>query len=386
MWPKQNTAFVVIHGAGSHRPFEALDWFVRGFRKVLLGSNPDLDAWWRHKLQRHEDWIEHYVSLAPEGRPKLDFYEYYWDLHVDHEVDLREVTKWLDQVSDSAKRFYGKQPELAREHEQKGVDLFKDGDFKVGGYFVPLGWVGRLLRSLQRIGLARIPVLSTIVRLFLNRASRFMAEMMGDVVIYTGADVRSRSYGIRQRVLTGAVEELMLLLKRDDYEQIVVVGHSLGSLIAYDAFNRIIRDVNAAGGLRLEQAQKLVGLVTFGSPLDKVAFYFREHSPDEAYVRRQILAQLHGFRSRAWPGDQKIINIDNPMQSHLDKVRWLNFYHLQDPVSGHLDAYDVDRNILCEEKVDGPAEAHRVYWDYDRMYEEISAEFFGGRPGDRVVA
>jgi hypothetical protein len=386
MWPEKNTAFVVIHGAGSHRPFEALDRFLRGFRKVLLNSNPDLDAWWRHTLQRHEDWVENYVSLAPEGKPKLDFYEYYWDLYVDHEIDLREVIKWLGQVSDSAKRFYHGRPELAREHEQKGVDLFKDGDFKAGGYFVPLGGVGRFLRLLQRIGLARIPVLSTVVRLSLNRASQFMAEMMGDVVIYTGADVRSKSYAVRQNVLKGAVEELLLLLQREDYEQIIVVGHSLGSLIAYDAINRIIRDVNAAGGLRLEQAQKLAGLVTFGSPLDKVAFFFREHIPDEAYMRRQILTQLHGFKSHPWPGDQKVVNLNSPMQRRMENMRWLNFYHLQDPVSGHLDAYDVDRNILCEAKVGGAAEAHRLYWSYDPLYEEIGAEFFGSRSEDRAVA
>lgn len=58
----------------------------------------------------------------------------------------------------------------------------------------------------------------------------------------------------------------------------------------------------------------------------------------------------------------------------------LNFYHLQDPVSGHLDAYAVDRNILCDIKVKGSAEAHSAYWAVDAMYEAIGAKFFTGLP------
>jgi pimeloyl-ACP methyl ester carboxylesterase len=376
MWPKRNTAFVVIHGAGAHRPFATLDKFARGFRNVLKRSNRDLDVWWRHGLQRHEDWIEHYVSLEPEGKARLDFFEYYWDCYMDHQVDISEVRKWLDQVSESAGKFYAARPDLSKKHEQSGSDLFQDGEFKVGGYFLLLGWAGRILRSLQRLGIARIPVISTAITWLLNWGSNLMAKMMGDVVIYTTADVRSGNYAIRQNLLAGAVETLRFLLDREDYDQIVVVGHSLGSVIAYDALNRIVLDMNAQGGIGQDKAQKIAGLVTCGSPLDKVAFFFREHTRDEEFVRQQVLAHLHGFRRRPFPGEDVRIDIWNPIQRHLDKARWLNFYHLKDPVSGHLDAYDVDRNILCDVPAEGAAEAHSAYWTCDQMYQEIGAEFF----------
>ena len=379
MWPEKPTAFVVIHGAGSHRPFETLDKFVRGFRNVLSIAHPELDSWWRHRLQRRNDKIAHYVSLAPEGKPRLDFYEYYWDCHVDHDIPLSAVINWLYQVSESAKKFYRNKPVSAQIHQQRGSALFKDGDFKIGGYFVPLGQVGGALGLLQRVGLARIPVLSTAVALLLGRVSRLLAEMMGDVVIYTAVDVRSSHFQVREKVMGGAVEELRWLLAMDDYEQIVLVGHSLGSVIAYDALNRIILDMNTAGGMCPQQARKIAGLVTFGSPLDKVAFFFREHTPDDAYIQRQILAHVYGFKNRPFPGDRHSVTIDNPLKHHLNRARWLNFYHLQDPVSGHLDAYSVDRNILCGAQVDGASEAHKVYWTYDQMYEEISAEFLKGR-------
>ncbi len=377
MWPKKNTAFVVIHGAGSHRPFATLDKFVRGFAQVLKRSNPNLERWWRHELHRHEDWIEHYVSLAPEGKPKLDFYEYYWDCYMDHRVDLSEVIKWINQISDSARKFYKRNPELSIKHAAGDSDLFdKDGEFKVAGYFILFGWVGRILRLLQRVGIARIPVLSTLITLLLNRASNLMSDMMGDVVIYSTADVRSNNYAVRQRLLSGAVETLKTLLERDDYGQIIVVGHSLGTVIAYDALNRIIVDMNAPGGIRPEQAQKIAGLVTFGSPLDKVALFFREHTGDEEYVRPQILAHLHGLKGRPFPGDQGDINISNPIQRRLDRLQWLNFFHVKDPVSGHLDAYDGVENFECDVTVRGSGEAHTAYWTYDRMYEKIGTAFF----------
>ncbi len=164
------------------------------------------------------------------------------------------------------------------------------------------------------------------------------------------------------------------MLEREHYEQIIVVGHSLGTVIAYDALNRITLDVNAEGGISSDQAQKITGLVTFGSPLDKVAFFFQQHAPAEAHVRRQILSHLHAFKSLKPSGGQEPLPIDDPVTHHLDHTRWLNFYHLKDAVSGKLDAYEVDRDVRCDVEAKGQSEAHESYWTFDRMYEIIGEE------------
>ena len=369
MWPKKNTAFVVIHGAGPHDPFETLDAFVRGFWDVVEGQNQGSAIRWHHKLQRHKGWIENYISLAVEGRPALDFYEYYWDSYMDHNIDLAGVLDWLDSASEGAEKFYQDRPKLVKKYEELGVELFKDGDFKFGSYLILLGRLGRVLRA--------VPVFIRIVEIIPGLAAKIVKGAFGDVVIYTESDFRSRNYVIRQRVLGGAVEELRLLLENDDYERIVVVGHSLGSLIAYDALNRINHDMNVAGGIDPNLATKIVGLVTFGSPLDKIAFFFREGTPEEAFARRQLLAHFHGFKSLGLSEVHEPVPIDNPIEPLLDKARWLNFYHPKDQVAGPLDAYDVDRNILCDEKkVRSSAQAHEIYWEYDPMYEDIAEEFF----------
>jgi hypothetical protein len=380
VWPNRNTAFIVIHGSGAHRPFQTLDKFVRGFVRVLACSNPDLRRCWQHELWQPAGQIEHYISLAPDEKPVLDFYEYYWDFHVQRRVNLPEVTAWLHQVSDSATQFYRIRPELSKSHEARGSTLFKDGEFKVGGYFISMGWIGHVLRWMQPVGSARVPILSPIATLLLSWSSGYMAQVMGDVIVYTAADVRSRNYAIRQEVLEGAVAALKRLLARDEYDRVVVVGHSLGSLIAYDAINQIVLEMNSGNDIAPEHARKLVGLVTFGSPLDKVAFFFREFTPKEEYVRRQILSQSACFRSRPLvPGEAEDVTIGNPIQRHLPQVRWLNFYHLHDPVSGHLDAYSVDRNIECTAPVRGTAEAHNVYWTDEHFYTELVDAFFQNR-------
>ncbi len=283
MWPKENTAFVVIHGAGSHKPFMTLDSFVRGFWEVLKEQKPDLKVDWKHKLQRHKDWIENYISLKPTGKKAiLDFYEYYWDCYMVHRIRIEEVINWLIDTSKNARKFYKKtkgvdykMQKRLQQYEDSGVDLFKDGEFKTGGYLILLGWIGRILRLLP---LKRDSKVIWFIKPIIKWASKYIVDFIGDAVIYTNSDVRSEHYAIRQKVLHGAVEELKLLLENEYYKQIIVVGHSLGSVIAYDALNRITHDINVKGGISPDKAQKkIIGIVTFGSPLDKIAFFFQEH-------------------------------------------------------------------------------------------------------------
>ena len=387
MWPKQNTAFVVIHGIGTHRPFETIDPFVRGFWNVLKDQNPGLKVNWQHKFQRHTDWVENYVSLAPDGMPTLDFYEYYWDCYMVREVTIDEVLKWVDETSVGARRFYQelegdkyKYPGgKAREYQEAKIDLFKDGEFEFFGYRRILVAALSQVRLLSVLGplLGLIPRVGPVIKPIAHLISKPIIGLLGDLVIYTTSDVRSRNYEIRQKILSGAVEEIKLLLNNDYYQQIIAVGHSLGSVIAYDALNRIIQDMSSKGGISPDLASRIAGLVTFGSPLDKIAFFFREHTPDENYVQRQILSHFHAYKAVKLPGDTGPIPLDDPVRQDLDKSVWLNFYHRKDLVSGHLDAYkiDPDKNIECKEDV-GIYGAHSHYWKSDEMYRRIAGQFF----------
>lgn len=121
-------------------------------------------------------------------------------------------------------------------------------------------------------------------------------------------------------------------------------------------------------------------MVTFGSPLDKIAFFFREHTPDSQYIRRQILSHLHGFKGRDLILQQEARSVRNPIRRYLDHVRWLNFWDPQDPISGHLDFYEIPEQDNIQLALGLPwGKAHIGYWSYVPMYERIAEECFGKR-------
>lgn len=378
MWPNADTAFLVIHGAGPHRPFEALDPFARGVWNVLKEQNPGIH--WQHRLRRRKDWIENYVSLALDGKPTIDFYEYYWDCYIVHKVTGDEAIDWLARTSAGAKEFYKEQPKLAKKYQDLGIDLFKDGEFRSNGYVrVLLGSLAEapLLRPLVPL-LENVPRVGPILKAIIGWVSKLVIGYLNDIAIYTTADPRSDHYEVREKVLSGAVEELSLLLENKDqekdYQRIIVVGHSLGSVIGYDALNRINHDMNVSGGISEKVSGKIAGFVTFGSPLDKITFYFREQVADDNFVQSQILEHFHGFK-RLPPPKCAGPTIECPTKPFLDGARWLNFWHRGDWISGSLDAYAGVENIECKESARGVGKAHKSYWTSDHMYHEIAEAF-----------
>ena len=155
----------------------------------------------------------------------------------------------------------------------------------------------------------------------------------------------------------------------------ILAGHSLGSVIAYDTLNRINIRTNVDGKNSLP-IEKLAGLITFGSPLDKIAFFFREQTPPDQFVRRQILAHLHSFKSKPLDFEKDDPVVANPVAHNLDFVPWVNYYAHNDPVSGHLDFYSIDSQDNVRLDLPQPwGVAHTGYWKSKEFYEDIAKRF-----------
>ena len=124
-----------------------------------------------------------------------------------------------------------------------------------------------------------------------------MANVIGDIVIYNTADEKCSLYEVRKNILAGAVDATRYLIEPHEsgersYGKVRLVGHSLGTQIAYDAINRInhlinfkeIKGVAKIGVLLAKESTAtdkhvsglLYGLVTFCYPLTMIAFYRRE--------------------------------------------------------------------------------------------------------------
>jgi hypothetical protein len=422
MWVKDNTAFVVIHGGGPHKPFQMLNEFVENFRRVLEARDPGLQksVKWEHRARRRDGWIEDYVSAVPlqEGAPRIDFHEYYWDCYATREITPRELMRWVEIASkgamddtealeDAFSRIDAEESAGDAERIKRDIVLTRRGGL------VPR----RVPRAASGDVSEKTPgekncffSARTLRRLFIwaavyfERFARPLAPLVwkpvppagkqiaSDLVTYTSPDVRASYYATRTKILDEAVALIRSLIEDEDLERIVLVAHSLGSFIGYDALNRITRDMNVPGpgGLDADTAcDKMVGFVTFGTGLEIVADFFRQLPKEEVFgqphgtprwVSRQVIANVHGFKRRRPKSSGEHPSLSSPYERELENTRWLHFYHLRDPFAEVLKVeFEPDESIRCE----WPAceiDAHVCYWQIPAMYERIADAFVPGTP------
>lgn len=222
----------------------------------------------------------------------------------------------------------------------------------------------------------------------------FLANFLGDVAIYTNADAKAKNYAARQQILSGATRALTALLKQQelcireigagqitkaefDYDQVIIAGHSLGTVVAYDAINSLCN--HERGGPdqidgKIKSAQvgpdelaKITGLVTFGSPLDKVYYFFRDAVPVEQTIRGQILSYLHSFRKNRSMRDYAPNTFQQYAANDLPNCKWFNAWSLMDPISGALHFYRVNDRRHFWYLI--PFYAHLSYWEDLRFYD-----------------
>ncbi|MBI4574173.1 MAG: hypothetical protein HY713_12940 [candidate division NC10 bacterium] len=220
---------------------------------------------------------------------------------------------------------------------------------------------------------------------------RVLVDYVGDIAVYVTADEKAEHYKARSQILKESTEALRRLLASDEnYDRVIVAGHSLGSVIAYDTINRLLDEhwsLRSAPGpvpaLTRDQIAKLQGLVTFGSPLDKIYYFFRRQVDEDQAIRAQILSFLYGFRrGRSFrkygnytltfgpPGTPEGDASSHP--SLGDQFRWLNVWARMDPVSGFLDHYV----LVPQDQLSRPyllwGTAHLAYWRDPVFYRFVA--------------
>ncbi|MDO8750368.1 MAG: hypothetical protein Q7K03_04420 [Dehalococcoidia bacterium] len=425
-WPTKRTALLVIHGVGQQSPFDTLDdlgcGLLDALREGLPGATLDLYHGLKKVPRAEGPWVTNCLSIVPNGnRDKaIDCYEYYWAHATQRQITQQEVFDWIATTGVLARKYYDDNAALVATYEKEGLANTPFGRrYRFGGkarfdkywYFKQIGggmWLARAFWWLVGIvsGL-RIPIpnlgILTAIRSALQSLAKLlerpMVDSVGDIAIYTATDMKSKNFDVRKKILDGATETLEWLMQLSEYDQVIVLGHSLGSVIAYDAVNRINNRVNA-GLLPKQSAAKLRGLVTFGSPLDKIAYFFRTRVDESKYIKRQILDQHIGFRCKEWDpvsrgkasSGQMAPVVHSEVKDFFGDVVWINFWHPKDPIAGMLDFYELskDRKTFEEKRAADPlapeakgynemmreqakwgGPAHGSYWRSRMMYSAI---------------
>jgi len=213
--------------------------------------------------------------------------------------------------------------------------------------------------------------------------SYILTAYVADVAVYVSSDAKSKNYAARTAILKASCEALKRILVDKRYDRVILAGHSLGSVIAYDTINELLVQVNSNPGpaddqpsprLESKQLKKLTGLVTFGSPLDKIYYFFREHVKADQAIRAQILSMLYSFRKVTSQRDYGPFKFGYKFDQ-LDQLVWLNAYAHMDFVSAKLKFYDLKgEDNQRSFRYWLPGLAHLSYWGDSNFYS-----YFGER-------
>lgn len=241
---------------------------------------------------------------------------------------------------------------------------------------------------------------AVLVWLALAAMVRFiLIEYVGDVAVYVNANQLAKNFAARSQILDECTTALTCLLKEErcsdsaeapTFDQVYVAGHSLGSVIAYDTISVLLDRARTAptdpNQVQAADLDRLRGMVTFGSPLNKIFYFFREQIDPRQALRSQTLDLLHGYRvlsSLKQPaGEWKFERVTDPTWNYADyeldhNFRWINAYSIEDPVSGHLIFYDLkDDANQTSFNLYPPLIAHLSYWKDPEFYKFVRSRLF----------
>ncbi|OKH13852.1 hypothetical protein NIES592_10935 [Fischerella major NIES-592] len=393
-FPQGRTAFIIIHGVGEQIPYETVDYFAQNLIKHYQGQSLPIKLEHliaKRRLANGNPWIESFVRVSSaELQPDdfIDIHEYYWAADTENKISVPEVLQWTEQTLQGTIAFYSRE-----ENQDKLDEILKENKWKKF-FKYRLRWLTIFLR-LFNIVYPWLRLIVCILLLLLNpflhgqflqpawKLSRklvtpLLVNFVGDVAIYTTTNVKSPYHKIRGQILAESLALLKAILKDKEanYDQVIIAGHSLGSCIAYDTLNLLCIEASLSKdkGKSL-LVDKITGLITFASPLDKIAFFLREMAQQHQYIRQRILEHLNSFRVKPLYIQITPYLTKNPVECQLEKVRWVNYYHLQDPISGHLDYYNSLDNVLLEYETSWGEKAHLGYWTDPNFYKDIAQRF-----------
>jgi len=203
----------------------------------------------------------------------------------------------------------------------------------------------------------------------------FLIQFVGDVAAYISPYKDSKFDDLRHQIRKIGLNVGKVVygigshqVSVPNYSQIVIVGHSLGSVLAYDTLNSLINtDQTSAPNQRCDISGRTRALITFGSPLDKTAFMFRlQVGSEENWVREQLAASV-----------QPLI-VDYTYRPA--NFGWTNIWSPMDIISGALDYYD-DPGMplnnpqrvqnLIDPRAWFPIFAHVQYWNSNLLRETL---------------
>jgi hypothetical protein len=224
-------AVVVIHGIGEQRPMDTVRGFVDA--TMPLPSNPIKPKFWS-KPNPMSELFELRKLVTPQSRtmPPTDFYEYYWAYQA-------QGTKFVHVIS-WAWILLVRRPKNVPHHLKV---LWSTLWFLIlsTAILMSTSYWGRLV-SLGGKAFSANHLLAILSSALLLGISGLILNYLGDAARYLNPS--PPNIDLRRRIRAEGVELLRQLHKSEQYDRIILVGHSLGSVIAYDILRNLWPECN----------------------------------------------------------------------------------------------------------------------------------------------
>jgi hypothetical protein len=223
---KKRQAVVVIHGVGDQRPMDTL----RGFVETVLNVDPDWDPASGDEPEYYSnpdtmsDSFELRRLSTREKDPRTDFYEFYWQ-HLMPTAKWLHITKWLRIL---LRRKPGDVPQKVR-------GIWWLSWFIIAVFLFLTAWstASYFFDGIPKLWLEGFEItlpfgVGTLFLIFQG----IIFEWVGDAAIYLNR--HPDNIEVRHKIRTAGISLLESLHKSERYDRIIIVGHSLGSVIGYD--------------------------------------------------------------------------------------------------------------------------------------------------------
>jgi len=214
-------AVVLIHGIGEQQPMDTVRRFVKA---VLTPKAADEPAYWSKPVRMSE--LFELRRLQSRGQPATHFFEYYWAYNVSG-TNIWDLAQWLFGL---ATRPWRDIPPGAR-----ALWLLSRLLLLTTVVFLLLGG-GAIWK--ERVGsLSEFGAGSLLLTGILLLAQYLLVSYLGDAARYLSP--RPRNIKLRQKIRSEGIRLLRELHESNEFDRIVIVGHSLGSVIGYDIITHL---------------------------------------------------------------------------------------------------------------------------------------------------
>ncbi len=211
-------AVVIIHGIGEQRPMQTLRGFVNG---IVTTTNRYGQKYW-NKPDRMSDSFELRRLTAPGDNrnwPTTDYFEYYWAFNM-RDTKYRHVLNWFLRLLFTWPWYIPSRMRLV--WWASWVLLVVAVTAALTGWITPTGENAEAFGwSVSALSLMSVALLNTIFLGYIGDAARYLSPNPDNIAQ-------------RQVIRRDGVKLIRKLHKSGKYGRIIIVGHSLGSVIAYD--------------------------------------------------------------------------------------------------------------------------------------------------------